>query len=58
MNIQSAQYIADEDGNNVAIKVVDDEGVERSAPVNGVTWINTDLGKWLAKPGNAIEAAD
>lgn len=56
MNIVSAQYAVDEDGNNASIQVTDDKGNISFAPVNGTTWLNGELNAWVAA-GNKIQAA-
>ena len=57
MNITSAQYIADDDGNNEVIK----------ATIGGITnWVPLDPAnrhyaavlEWAAEDGNTIEEAD
>lgn len=56
MNIVSAQYVVDDEGNNASIQVTDDKGNIHFAPVNGATWLNGELNAWVAA-GNKILAA-
>lgn len=61
MNIQSAQYVNDQNGDQVSIQVTyeDDAGDEQqtNAPIGGATWVNAELNTWVAK-GGKIQAAD
>ncbi len=60
MKIQSAQYLNDDAGNQVAVQLTyeDSHGEDQvcSVPVNGVTWQNQELTNWLAA-GGTIAAA-
>lgn len=60
MNIQSAQYVNDDAGNQVAVQVTyeDSNGEVQtcSVPADGVTWQNQELKKWLAGGGKIAAA--
>lgn len=60
MNIESAAYVRDGSGQDVAIQItyIDDAGKTQvcTVPVAGTTWINMKLSDWIAA-GNAISAA-
>ena len=53
--IISAKYIADADGTNVAISVIND-GVTSSIPLSGGNWLRAQLMDWVAA-GGVIEPA-
>lgn len=57
MNIESAKYQKDENGELSSILIVHDSDQQCAAPFNGMTWVNTALNAWIAL-GNQIEAAD
>jgi hypothetical protein len=56
MNITSAQYIADEEGNNSSITAVID-GVTMSVPLDPANRHYQAIQEWVAE-GNTIEDAD
>lgn len=56
MQIESAQYIADETDTDVSIEIKHDSGQVCNCPIGGSTWINSELDRWIAS-GNSIVAA-
>lgn len=55
MNIESAQYFKDQNG-NVTIIITHDGGQRCSTTENGVTWVDAMLKEWVAA-GNVIAPA-
>lgn len=53
MNIETVTYALDANGNQTGLIVLDDEGITRNAPLEGVTWINQAVDGWIAE-GNTI----
>jgi hypothetical protein len=51
MQIESAQYIVDANGNNLAVDITHDDGQVCSCPVDGTTWINGELNAFVAAGG-------
>lgn len=47
MEIQSASYNRDENGQPISIRIVSDEGAI-DTPLNGENWYNAALIEWLA----------
>lgn len=51
MQIQSAVYNRDSDGNVISIHIVSNS-VEADVPINGNTWINQAFEAWLISDSN------
>ena len=56
MNITSAQYIADNDGNNASINAIIDE-IQYAVPLDPANRHYQAIQEWVAE-GNTIEEAD
>jgi len=56
MNIESAKYIADKDGNNASVNAVID-GVQYAIPIDPDNRHYQAIQEWVAE-GNKIEDAD
>lgn len=55
MAITSATYNVDSDGNKTSVHVVYADGLEVDMPIDGATWRNAELNRWLAAdPANVI----
>ena len=57
MNITSAQYAQDFDGNNVSVKATID-GTEMSVPLDPANRHYAAILEWAKKDANTIEEAD
>ena len=53
--ITSVQYVADADGNNIALSVVNDD-VTSTVPLSGGNWLLSQVQDWVAA-GNVIAPA-
>ena len=57
MNVTSAQYLADEGGNNVSIKATID-GTEMFLPLDPANHHYAAILEWASQDGNTIADAD
>ena len=57
MNITNAQYIADDDGNNISVKSTID-GEEMFVPLDPANRHYAAILEWAEEDGNTIQEAD